>query len=661
LIPTKEYVEEVGNLPGREEVFATIGDPRMVMKSLTKLYSNTALATIREYSTNARDSNVAAGRADVPIEVSLPTLMSPYFIVKDTGLGLDVEELEEIYISYGTSTKRESNDFNGMLGFGSKSALAFTNTFTVISVKNGLKHAAVVTRKQDYSLSIKVVSTSKTLEENGVTIKVPVSDRDAFNRIAMDFYRFWIPGTVLVDGQEPKQAVGEKIADDLYYSVNDGISYVVMGNVGYRIANPDKLFTKIKPVSFVAYVPNGSVEFTPSREDLEYSNATRKTLDKIVEVFEVKMKEQAIAEINQAGKVSDFDAYSLWCEWSSRIGADLLSDFNISGKPVSKQIKFIKTARHYRIGSRRRNNTEYMNPKYESITISRVNNSGIIIHGMPGSDLTSNHKLKVREYIEHMNISASDAYFFWEDISCPWVHPDRILSWEELKKRVPRKKREVTSTGRPSGSWDYFDDNAMLKQGLPIPASGTLFYAGTGHSHYSINNIISYHKHKKTAGFDQPVAVVVVPGNRLAKFKRDYPHIENLLSWAGQFTIPDGDQILSEQQKTWMQMNSSRFKNYYKYFDSSKIIDPDWKKFSEIVIDSNDKSMVEYELVERYASNANLSFKRYSPTNMDSVFEYRYPLLAKYSSRYYYSDPNVNDEWIAYMNDAYRRKVNPNA
>src|SRR6478735_5428255 len=123
------------------------------MRSMADLYSNRELAVIREYSTNAYDSNVEKALRDghdiEPIQVGLPNAMNPYFTVQDYGVGMSEETMREVYLTFGESSKRDSDDYNGMLGFGSKSAVAYTNTFTVTSVKNGRKVVAVITRRED--------------------------------------------------------------------------------------------------------------------------------------------------------------------------------------------------------------------------------------------------------------------------------------------------------------------------------------------------------------------------------------------------------------------------------------------------------------------------------------------------------------------------------
>ena len=107
------------------------------------LYANKIRAIIRELSTNAYDSHVAAGCADRPFEVHLPTSLEPWFSVRDYGVGLSHQQVVNIYTTYFESTKTGSNDFVGALGLGSKSPFSYTENFGVTAVQNG--HMGVYT------------------------------------------------------------------------------------------------------------------------------------------------------------------------------------------------------------------------------------------------------------------------------------------------------------------------------------------------------------------------------------------------------------------------------------------------------------------------------------------------------------------------------------
>lgn len=660
MIPTKEKIEESGNLPGKE-VLATIGDPRMVMKSLTKLYSNTALATIREYSTNARDANVEAGRSDIPIEVTLPSVMNPYFYVKDSGNGLDQQELEEVYISYGTSTKRESNLYNGYLGYGSKSALAYTNTFTVTSIKDGRKYIAIITRKEDYSVGLRVISTSKTEEPSGVTIKVPVQESRAFSQIARDFYRFWLPGTILVDGEEPEQAVGEKIGDNLYYSKEQNTSYVVMGNVGYRIENPAALFKKTNAVSFVAYVPNGSVEFTPSREDLEYSNATKETLHEVIDNFEVALYKQGKKEIES--KTDPFEAYGVWLEWSQRLGYNMFKEVTFNGETFKDKVSYGKGIRFKTStsGYGRRYNTEEIFEKWSPLLVSSVN-AGLLIEEFPSEKLHSAHKTKIRDWLGLQGMSAPFVYLIRGKNDNQWVNKARVVNWEKLKSDLPKKPKQPRlygGTGRIPGSFDYWDQDRKWHGGAELPENVKNVYwiSVQEEKEVSVNGLINYLKYKKV--LKDEFAVVKLQANRIEKFQRDNPKCKKIMDIAHKYAVKDGASLLSEEAKKAMWLKNSTWGPVLQRFGKKDVVDPEWAAHVDML--ANERAlMLDYEQAQAFmvAIGKRWEFIIYRPVEFKLPFADRYPLLNEcLRGRNFSYSSSLQSEWIFYMNDAYRRKV----
>ena len=69
-----------------------------------QLYSDKILAVVREYSTNAVDAHIEAGKPDLPIEVTMPNRLNPFLKVRDFGPALTDEEIADIYAFYGEST-----------------------------------------------------------------------------------------------------------------------------------------------------------------------------------------------------------------------------------------------------------------------------------------------------------------------------------------------------------------------------------------------------------------------------------------------------------------------------------------------------------------------------------------------------------------------------
>lgn len=290
---------------------------------LNNLYSDPIAAVVREYSTNAWDSHVMAGY-DRPIEISLPSAERLEFVVQDYGLGLNVDDLRNIYAMYGASNKRHTNDVAGMLGLGSKSGLSYAEAFTIVAVKGGVKTVAMSTKDEHGVGVIKVLDTVGTDEPNGVRITIPVErhDVDDFHYAAHNIFQFWEPGTVLIDGEAPELPKWRATAlrldewDHTFLVRNDaGLdrSYVIMGNVGYPVPDADVGRSSYR---FVARLNIGDVSIPPSREEVQFTPHTKATLSDLTDYIRATYK-RAIATA-LANTTSRWDETVLKVLWMDR-------------------------------------------------------------------------------------------------------------------------------------------------------------------------------------------------------------------------------------------------------------------------------------------------------------------------------------------------------
>lgn len=84
------------------------------------LYSNKEYSIVREYVSNAIDAHTEAG-VDLPVEVEWVDenrLMGvdSHFVVRDFGVGLSPDRIQNIFGKYLASTKRSDNGQIGGLG-----------------------------------------------------------------------------------------------------------------------------------------------------------------------------------------------------------------------------------------------------------------------------------------------------------------------------------------------------------------------------------------------------------------------------------------------------------------------------------------------------------------------------------------------------------------
>lgn len=293
-----------------------------IMSILTDLYSDPMLAVIREYSTNAIDSNIEAGNPD-PIKITLPTSLKPTFVVQDQGVGLSVDDMERVYSMYGTSTKRDSDEVTGMLGLGCKSGLTYALTFNIIAIKGGVRTAALFTKDEDGVGVIKIIDTRSSTERNGVTIQIPVKAQDveSFRMKAESFYSYWRDGTVSIHNRTPvnKEAYGDGpakfsdnpvwIDDDVAVVKDLAASKIVMGGVAYPFR------PKTFPHGIVAYVPMGSVSFTPSREALYFNRPTEATIATIEEFAKERFFASLMDKVKDAP--NNFERGKMLAQWNT--------------------------------------------------------------------------------------------------------------------------------------------------------------------------------------------------------------------------------------------------------------------------------------------------------------------------------------------------------
>lgn len=255
------------------------------------LYSNKIRAIIRELTTNALDSHVAAGTSR-PVDVHLPSTLEPRFSVRDYGTGLDHNEVTNIYTTYFESTKTNSNDFVGALGLGSKTPFSYTDNFTVTAIKDGVQRIYSAYLNDHGVPSIALMCQSSTDEPNGVAVEFAVINQADFRKFrdeAAEVYSWFkiVPNVEsAVDFTVTQREYASKdiipgvhqLKNRSYYHHG---SYAVMGNIAYPIEIPSteindtnrNLFEMLR-CGLVLEFPIGALDFQPSREGLSYIKQT---------------------------------------------------------------------------------------------------------------------------------------------------------------------------------------------------------------------------------------------------------------------------------------------------------------------------------------------------------------------------------------------------
>lgn len=525
-----------------DEIAMTI-DPEdfgKIIGIVTDLYSDRPMAVLREYSTNARDSHIMAG-VTRPIEVTLPDRWSPFLKIRDYGVGLNHDEIREVYAKYGKSTKSSSNDFNGMLGLGCKSGLTYSDMFTVTSVKDGVRIQVSVSRSTG-APSMTVVDTARTSEPNGVEVTIPASHYDRFEWRAEHLFQFWPEGSVLVNGKAPKRFVDgdhRKLSDDIYVSNELDEDYVVMGNVPYPAKIDHGLSYR---THMVAFVPIGSVDFAPSREALMDTPVTKATLAKVAADFKAQATAAAQAAIQNAAspRVALHEAKG----WRSILGGDAIdfSKLSYKGRQFPDGLSYPKDAatgaqrRGFRLVPYRSNrynrkqDVSYIEPEALS-NIVWVTNYAVEGFAAPT-------KKKLVKWAEDNNLTDIDS-FVLTDRGAPtyWIGADRVVDYLTIKQiKLPLTQAQmdaraagrngVGTSGRIPGSYDmYVHDGKALVYAEGKPANDIdqtkpiYWFKGATYSGREYAEVLA-RLHPK--GY----TVVILQDNRIPKFLRNFPNAQ---------------------------------------------------------------------------------------------------------------------------------------
>ncbi|QJD50931.1 RIIA lysis inhibitor [Streptomyces phage Bmoc] len=637
--PNAIYAERQGNLGG-ETVAMSVDAASMahVMSILTDLYSDPVLAVIREYSTNAFDSHVEAG-VKRPIEVSLPNNLSPFFKVRDYGVGLSVEDIRNVYSKYGASTKRTTNEQVGMLGLGCKSALTYTQQFTVRSVKGGKLAHVAISRTEDGSGVMQVVQTKEVDEPNGVEISVPVHRTNDFDWKARDFFRFWEPGTVLVDGAEPERIDGIDLGDGIKVIKSRQTDYVVMGNVGYRVSKEHALFQdhqsyRGRNFGIVAQVPIGSVNFTPSREDLHYTDKTLATLEEVRDIVRKRLLDKAQERID--AKATHEEARQEWIEWRQMTGNNL-SGLTYKGESIPGEIQ----VRHirYRTDYGRGSVADYGHINFNEL--SRC----IFIHGYEKTDISTSHRAKMRLWADQNSFSGRTFIVTKDPIEQKWFKSAQVGTWEEVfATKKPREPRDsgATETFIVSEPGSRYGRNKTISE---IDKGKTLIVWSSGDPLYEdmIGDIVALHGN---------AVGIRLAKNRWDKFLRENANAVKVTEVIPQMVKKAFD-ALSADEKMSMSIEYND-RNYLMLLDPKRLDDPELKRYTEVV-----QSIKRTPAIDHFNSVANvcsrLQFHRPTVDKVKSP-QVKYPLLVAVNG---YSSKAL-EHFYMYANTVYAKEISDN-
>jgi hypothetical protein len=342
-IDKKEFAITGGGIEEKEFSIDTNSD--MIIKLLRdKMYQNKIGAVCREVISNSRDANRESNKAHTPVKVELThdkSYVSDEYKISfsDEGIGISPERMDNIFLRYGGSTKRDSNDYTGGFGIGAKTPFAYSDEFFIDTVVNVagesvlFQYQALITSDgvRESSKMI-LINTEKTKQNTGTKITIPVQEEDVeeFGNELIYTTLFWSvkPKFIgfnfrnkkelkIVHEQNEFMFVKDHLTfgDDSYIILIDEIPYVFDNKKLQEINDglSKKFMIKNDNFKFILKFNTGEITVSGSREDVEY---TKENIKKIIQRnnFIISEGEKMIKE-----KIEQASSYSEACKNSSKI------------------------------------------------------------------------------------------------------------------------------------------------------------------------------------------------------------------------------------------------------------------------------------------------------------------------------------------------------
>lgn len=402
-----------------------IGDASVVIEILrNRLYENKVQTLVQEYICNARDAMREVGNK-APFEVTVPTRLNPVFKVRDFGPGISPDRMRDVFVMYGSSTKRGTNNQTGGFGIGAKSAWSYTDSFTIVSVVSGQRRTYIAHTGVNNNGRLDLVSTDKTDEANGTEIQVAVkgTDIDEFRNAVFRAIYFWDKKPKLKGELNPPTLVsGHRIGDVVevvrgemmpeYCRVNsynqemmaviDGIPYPIPQKLIQKVPNLQKLSDLIKR-EVILHFGNGVVEVSASRESIADS---KRTIDALSKLAGKATLEVSTYITDAFGKVADTAAYlNTYAKMSGDFEVDKFAKFGsyeIDGGWITgdllKKIRITMVSCLNRRGHRieKVSKTELHQESKKQIKIENLNN---LFYATVAESKVQQNK-RIREYLK---------------------------------------------------------------------------------------------------------------------------------------------------------------------------------------------------------------------------------------------------------------------
>jgi hypothetical protein len=156
--------------------------------------------------------------------------------------------------------------------------------------------------------------------------------------------------------------------------------------------------------------------------------------------------------------------------------------------------------------------------------------------------------------------------------------------------------------------------------------------------------------------FDIKDDIVIIPANRVNKFKRENPTTQNIREYLKSQVDLNGDAMYNSEQRAYFSINYSE-KNKLLLMDPNRVDDEDIKILIEVAKRNDIVTPPEYDKNRKRAEFLSLPFVRFKPgATFTSLVDARYPLLNIWSTGIFHG-PHLEHMYL-YINACVQARKN---
>lgn len=313
----------------KEMSFSIDADNPLIFEILRdKMYSNKIGSICREIASNSRDANREAGNGHLPITININYGSSvngigddSHIAFRDRGIGISPSRMENIFIKYASSTKRDTNAQTGGFGLGAKTPFAYTDTFTVTTIcqHDDKRIKYIYTALIDASRKGKMVlfDSMETTEDTGTEILIPINDRDVseFHQEVLNVTTLWGNKVLFYQNSELIDTKLDILYEDenviIYkstpYSTQEVLSIddIIYPLNKSQVSNSNNPSYDRHNIQIAYKFPTGELTISANREAVQYDAETIKKIQVKMDLVNITYLDILQQEVDKCQSISD--------------------------------------------------------------------------------------------------------------------------------------------------------------------------------------------------------------------------------------------------------------------------------------------------------------------------------------------------------------------